>query len=430
MERRRFIHLLLKGIRLIMIKRTILKILLIVFTAMLLVSCTANTNQGGPNASGAPTVTPTQTAEPTPDSTPTPTPTPTPIPTPTPSPEPKEPVKVKAVYLTGSTVAQSIDHYIELANNTELNALVIDIKENGYINYESQIPLAQELSLYRKVYDVKEVLKKCHDNDIFVIGRIVVFRDKGLSSAKPEYGIIKHNGTLWTEGKHGSWTNPYKSEVIDYNIEIAKEAVELGFDEIQFDYVRFPTASSKTVNYGEDVPEKTDAIAGFLKKANEEIKKVKDVPVSADIFGIVIESDRDGKSIGQLFDRIGMDIDYICPMIYPSHYANASNGMFGNGVGQRINGVLFTAPDLEPYNVIYQALLKTKDRISEIPGYKANVRPYLQDFTIKMTEGYYQNYGKQQVRDQIQAVYDAGYEEWILWDGSNTYTESALLPND
>jgi len=311
-----------------------------------------------------------------------------------------------------------------------LNSLVIDIKENGYINYESNIPLARELSLWKKVYDVNEVLKKCHDNNIYVIGRIVVFRDNGLSTQKPEYGIKKPNGSLWKEGKHGSWTNPYIQEVCDYNIEIAKEAAELGFDEIQFDYVRFPTTSAKEVAYGDDAPPKSEAINGFLKKAAEEIKKVRDIPVSADIFGIVIESDRDGKAIGQMFDEIGLHIDYISPMIYPSHYANASKGVFGNGVGQTINGILFTAPDLEPYKVIYNALLKTKDRISKVPGYKAKVRPYLQDFTIKMTEGYYQVYGAKQVREQIQAVYDAGYEEWILWDGSNTYSEDALLPEE
>lgn len=414
-----------------MLKRILGKTASLIIASMIFASCSANI----PKETGAPTpsTTPVSSDNPQPpeDSlTPTPSPTPTPTPTPAPTPEPKEPVKVKALYLTGGVAAKNIDHYINLANKTELNSFVIDIKENGFINYESQIPLAQELSLYKKVYNVGELLKKCHENNIYVIGRIVVFRDNGLSKKKTEYGIKKHSGSLWTEGKHGSWTNPYISEVIDYNIEIAKEAVQLGFDEIQFDYVRFPTASSKQVNYGENPPAKTDAISEFLNKAAEEIKKVKDVPVSADIFGIVIESDRDGKAIGQLFDEIGMNIDYISPMIYPSHYANASNGMFGNGVGQAINGVLFTAPDLEPYNVIYQALLKAKSRISQVPEYKAKVRPYLQDFTIKMKEGYYQEYGPKQVREQIRAVYDAGYEEWILWDGSNTYSEDVFLPED
>ncbi|MGI6084402.1 MAG: putative glycoside hydrolase [Acetivibrionales bacterium] len=418
-----------------MLKRILRKTASLIIASMIFSSCSANIPQG--SVSPTPDTTPVSTdnpQSPAPEGSPTPspsvTPTPEPTPTPAPTPEPKEPVKVKALYLTGGIAAKNIDHYIDLANKTELNSLVIDIKENGYINYESQIPLAQELSLYKKVYNVEELLKKCHDNNVYVIGRIVVFRDNGLSKKKPEYGIKKPNGSLWTEGKHGSWTNPYIPEVIDYNIEIAKEAVKLGFDEIQFDYVRFPTASSKQVEYGESPPAKTVAINEFLKKAAEEIKKVKDVPVSADIFGIVIESDRDGKAIGQLFDEIGMDIDYISPMIYPSHYANASNGIFGNGVGQSINGVLFTAPDLEPYNVIYQALLKAKSRISQVPGYKAKVRPYLQDFTIKMKEGYYQEYGAKQVREQIQAVYDAGYEEWILWDGSNTYSENVFLPEE
>lgn len=418
-----------------MIKRILGKTAILILASMIFASCSANIQKQPGNSIVDATSDPsTNSQSPLPEETttpvPTPTPTPTPTPSPTPTPEPKEPVKVKALYLTGGIAAKNIDHYIDLANKTELNSLVIDIKENGIINYESQIPLAQEFSLFKKVYNVKELLKKCHDNDIYVIGRIVVFRDNGLSNKKPEYAIKKHNGSLWKEGQMGSWTNPYIQEVLDYNIDIAKEAVELGFDEIQFDYVRFPTASSKEVNYGENLPAKTEVINGFLKKAVEEIKKVKDVPVSADIFGIVIESDRDGKTIGQLFDEIGMDIDYISPMIYPSHYANASNGIFGNGVGQRINGVLFTAPDLEPYNVIYQALLKAKSRISQVPGYKAKVRPYLQDFTIKMKEGFYQEYGAKQVREQIQAVYDAGYDEWILWDGSNTYSESVFLPED
>lgn len=169
----------------------------------------------------------------------------------------------------------------------------------------------------------------------------------------------------------------------------------------------------------------------LFEKAADEIKKVKDVPVSADVFGIISEGERDGNAIGQRLEEIGMDIDYLSPMIYPSHYANASNGMMGNGVGQRVNGVLFTAPDLKPYDVVYNALMKTKSRIEAVPGYKANIRPYLQDFTASyLPEGYYQVYGPEQVRAQIQAVYDAGYEEWILWNSKNNYTKGALLPEN
>lgn len=185
--------------------RRILGITAIIIASMIFASCSAN----NPNGTNPPVATTPgfsdETSTPMPEETTTPTPTQSPTPTPTPTPEPKEPVKVKALYLTGSTVAKSLDHYIDLANKTELNSLVIDIKENGIINYESQIPLAQELSLYKKVYDVKEVLEKCHDNDIYVIGRIVVFRDNNLSNKKPEYAIKKPNGDLWKRGKwaHG-----------------------------------------------------------------------------------------------------------------------------------------------------------------------------------------------------------------------------------
>ncbi len=412
------------------------KVISIIMAAMLLTSCGV---KPGPETTATPQTnspSPTETigAE-SPTNTPAPTPEATPEATPTPEPTPvaKEPVKVKAVYMTGNIAGSSsrFEHFIELVNTTELNALVIDIKEGGFVNYESQVPLVKELNLYKKLYKVEEILKKCHENNIYVIGRIVVFRDDELANKKPEFAIKKPNGSIWTEGSHGAWSNPYIDGVQDYNIAIAKEAVELGFDEIQFDYVRFPTAKAAEVNYGENVPEKTEAISNFLKRASEEIKAVKDVPVSADIFGIVAESDRDGKTIGQHFDLLGQHIDYISPMIYPSHYANDSKGSMGNGVGQRINGVLFTKPDLDPYGVIYQSLLKVKDRIAAVPEFKANVRPYLQDFTASyLLKGYYQTYGVDQVRAQIQAVYDAGYEEWILWSGKNQYTEAALLPEE
>ncbi len=409
------------------------KVLVLTIAAMLVTSCSFNKGSTQTPFPNNETASPTGTTVPG-SSTPTPIPTQTPEATPEPTPEPtpvvKEPVKVKAAYVSGSVAGSSrFDQLIDLVNTTELNSIVLDIKESGTVNYESQVPLVKELGLVKKLYNVDEILKKCHDNNIHVIGRIVVFRDDGLATKSTKFAIKKPSGAVWTEGKHGAWTNPYLQEVQDYNIEIAKEAVNLGFDEIQFDYVRFPTVKASDVNYGENPPEKIQAISNFLKKATEEIKKVKDVPVSADIFGIVAESDRDGKAIGQQFELLGQHIDYISPMIYPSHYANDSKGTMGNGVGQRINGVLFTKPDLDPYGVIYQSLLKIKDRISKAPEYKAKVRPYIQDFTAKyLPTGYWQTYGKDQVRDQIKAIYDAGYEEWILWNSGNNYTKDALLP--
>lgn len=412
-----------------MLRRILNKVLLLAMVAMFMTSCSVKQAPEQTQNPGKESASPTGTIDP---QSPTPTPVQTPEATPEPTPPPKADVKVKAVYVSGSVANSSrFDQLVDLVNTTELNSIVLDIKESGTVNYDSQIPLVKELGLVKKLYNVDDILKKCHDNNIHVIGRIVVFRDDGLATKANKYAIKKPSGAVWTEGKHGAWTNPYLQEVQDYNIEIAKEAVSLGFDEIQFDYVRFPTAKASEVNYGENPPEKSQAISEFLKKATEEIKKVKDVPISADIFGIVAESDRDGKAIGQHFDLLGQHIDYISPMIYPSHYANDSKGTMGNGVGQRINGVLFTKPDLDPYGVVHQSLLKMKDRISTAPDFNAKVRPYIQDFTAKyLPTGYWQTYGKKQVRDQIQAIYDAGYEEWILWNSGNSYTKDALLPKD
>ncbi|MCX8132127.1 MAG: putative glycoside hydrolase [Clostridia bacterium] len=342
--------------------------------------------------------------------------------------------KVKAVYYTGvfAGIEKRLDHIIEVIKSTELNAIVIDIKEAGKVNYESKIPEVKNNGLFTKFYNPEKVIKKLHDNNIYVIGRIVCFRDDGLASKRADLAIKTPKGTLWREYKNKQdtkWTNPFNQDVWKYNIDIAKEAIDIGFDEIQFDYVRFPTAGSKEVDYGIEKISKADAICGFLRMASEELREKKGVPVSADIFGIVCVSPKDGNSIGQVIERVGMDIDYICPMVYPSHYANAGKGIMGNGVGQKINGVNFTAPDLKPYDVVYNTLIEAGKKIAKVQGYKAKMRPYLQDFTATYIKNkkYYQEYGIEQIKQQIKAVYDAGYEEWILWDGKNTYTEEALV---
>lgn len=399
-----------------------------------------------PEAVEPPETSPTPSS--TPDSTPTPTPESSKEPDETTSPSQespnitipesvsvlggerqKAPIEVKAVYLTGYTVGKRLDHFIDLVNRTELNALVIDIKEGGVVNYKSSVPLVQELGLYVNAYDPVEVLKKCHDNGIYVIGRIVCFRDNNLAKARPEWGIKTPSGSLWLENgnSNGAWTNPSIAEVQQYNIDIAKEAAALGFDEIQFDYVRFPTGKASAFAYDPDMPPKAEVIANFLYKASNEIKKVANIPVSADVFGIIGEKGPDGAAIGQELELVGLNVDYISPMLYPSHYANNSKGTMGNGVGQSINGVLFTHPDLQPYDVVYNALARIKSRISEMGYYRADVRPYIQGFTASyLPKGYFQEYGVQQYRQQIQAVYDAGYREWIFWNSSNNYVEEAF----
>jgi len=336
-------------------------------------------------------------------------------------------IKVKAVYLTGNSagLTSRVDNIIDIANKTELNTVVIDIKEDGALNYESSLDIVKKYGKQTKLYNPEKVLKKFHDNGIYVIGRIVTFRDKTLAKSRADLAIKTSRGTLWLENGENPWTNPYNEEVWDYNIAIAKEAISKGFDEIQFDYVRFPTGKKDDFNYGANVPTKAEAINGFLAKAQKELYEGLGVPVSADVFAIIIESKGDGESIGQRINEVGKDIYCISPMIYPSHYANnAKRGVMANGVGQKINGVTFTKPDFEPYKVMYNALMSAKTKIAAVPGYKAKVRPYIQAFTAKyLPNGYYQTYGAKQIQEQIKGVYDAGYEEWILWNPSNKYQE-------
>jgi hypothetical protein len=335
----------------------------------------------------------------------------------------KDPVKVKALYLTGWTVGKQsrLQHFVDLANSTEINSYVVDIKDDdGYVGYESEVPAVKELSAWKKKYDVKNVLKAFHDNNVHVIGRIVCFKDPVLSSKKPELAIKDINGGLYktksTDGKMITWLNPYEKGSWSYLTDIAKEAVELGFDEIQFDYVRFCNdGKRKNMDFSAYSQPKYEAIDEFLDYARKELPGI---IISADVFGIICESPADREGIGQNLEEIGKNIDYISPMAYPSHYA----------LGQEVNGVKFSKPDFEPYKVVYNTLLKAKNRISQVEGYKASIRPFLQDFTATwIGKGNYQSYGPEQVRQQIEATYDAGFDEWILWDAGNSYDESALL---
>lgn len=330
--------------------------------------------------------------------------------------------EVKALYLTGWTAGSTarVDHFVELANNTEINSYVIDIKDDdGLVGYESQVPEVKANGTWKKKYNPEKVLKSFHDNNIYIIGRLVAFKDPVYSIKRPDLAIKNTSGGLWKDDKKKSWLNPYNKDNWAYLVSIAKEAVELGFDEIQFDYVRFPSDGKKNMDFSGVDKEKYQAINDFLAYAASEIP---DVPISADVFGIIFESPADTEKIGQYLEQVGKGIDYISPMVYPSHYA----------YGQIVNKITFPAPDLDPYGVVYNTLAKGRDRLSQVADYKADIRPYLQDFTAswlqpKNGQKMYQEYGTEEVKEQIKAVYDAGYKEWILWDPSNTYHEDAFL---
>ncbi|NLK68159.1 MAG: putative glycoside hydrolase [Clostridiaceae bacterium] len=375
--------------------------------------------QSTPSPTSPPTVAPT--SEPT--VSPTPSPTPTPLPTAS--------IKVKGLYLTTNTVGNPsrLQHFIDLANKTEINSYVIDVKDDyGKICYETQVPLALKHDAWDKLYDVKEVIKKLHDNNIKVIGRVVCFSDPLMPLKEPDMSLKNNSGGVFKApigNSHLAWLDPSKEEAWQYIIDIAEEALSLGFDEIQYDYVRFPETTNFKYDMSYFEKEKSEYIDGFIKASLDQMPGIK---LSADIFGSVCLQRGDAGGIGQTLESISERIHYISPMIYPSHYANDSNHYSGNGVGTNINGTHYPKPDLEPYKIIYNALLVTKQRL-ENAGHDVQVRPYLQGFTATyLPEGYYIEYGVEQYRDQIQAVYDAGYSEWIFWNSGNNYIEGAFLP--
>ncbi len=328
--------------------------------------------------------------------------------------------QVRGLYVSGWNIGEPkvLKHFINLANRTEINSYVIDVKEDdGYLSYPSKVKMVQTLKTSIKKYDPTLTLRALHKNNIRVIGRIVCFKDPVLPLKRPDLALKSKNGGVWKDKDGAAWLNPYNKKSWVYLVDIAKEAVQLGFDEIQFDYVRFTNNGDlSTVDFGDTKLEKYEAINGFLAYAREQLPKT---ILSADVFGIICESPADTEGIGQYLELIGKDVDYISPMVYPSHYFN----------GTAVNGQIFPKPDLDPHGIVLNAITKAHNRVNKVANYRAKFRPYLQNFTFEeLGEGNFQVYGAKQVREQINAVYEAGYKGWIFWNINNDYSEAAFLP--
>jgi len=329
--------------------------------------------------------------------------------------------EVKGIYMTGNTIGLQwrFEQILEETKNSVVNAWVVDVKDDhATMTYASNIPLVNELGQDArvKVRDFQSAMDVMKENDIYPIARIVTFKDVIAATGKPEWAILTHEGEVWRDRKQDAWLNPYNREAWDYLVAIAKEAAMKGYYEIQFDYVRFPTDGPREqIDYGAAGEEETmaEAIAAFLEYAREELKPY-GVYVSADIFGLV-PIVVDDMRLGQHMETLTTATDILCPMAYPSHYAM---GTFGVGI-----------PDLEPYTIIYETMIKAVERIEalETDKPKAVLRPWLQDFTASyLGRGYYQRYEAEQIREQIQATYDSGVNEWLLWNAGNNYTWDAL----
>ncbi|MFH5185486.1 putative glycoside hydrolase [Paenibacillus sp. TAB 01] len=321
--------------------------------------------------------------------------------------------KVKGVYMTAHSAGGArLNTLMKLMDDTELNAVVVDVKDDwGYITYPTGNPELEAMDTTQKIIpDMPKLMSTLQEHQVYPIARIVVFKDTVLAQKHPELSFINPDGTLWNNGKAtpDSFVNPYKKEVWDYNIKVAKEAAKAGFKEIQFDYVRFPEGFEKradSLQYDKDERTRIQAVTEFVHYAREQLEPL-GVRVSVDIFGYAASVPA-AEGIGQDFEKISENVHVICPMIYPSHY---STGWFGAKV-----------PDAAPYVTINGAAKDTLKKLEPIGQSKPVIRPWLQDFTASWVQGYIK-YGKHEVEEQIRALKDNGVDEFLLWNAVNTYT--------
>lgn len=321
---------------------------------------------------------------------------------------------VKGVYATAHSAGGArLETLLKLLDETELNSLVIDIKDDfGYITYDTGNPELAALGTTKKLIpDMSQLMKKLKDHEVYPIARIVVFKDTVLAKQKPELSFKNSDGSLWNNGKAtpDSFVNPYCKEIWDYNIAVAKEAAKAGFKEIQFDYVRFPEGfetRADVLKYTKDERSRVDAVTSFVKYAREQLAPL-GVRTSVDIFGYAASVPA-AEGIGQDFVKIAQNTDVLSPMIYPSHY---STGWFGQKI-----------PDAAPYATINGASIDTNKKLASLETLKPIVRPWIQDFTASWVTGYIK-YGKHEVDEQVRALKDNGVNEFLLWNAVNTYTQ-------
>lgn len=322
------------------------------------------------------------------------------------------PESVKAIYMTSWTASEKDlrERLVKMIDETELNSVVIDIKDySGRIAFEVRDPSLIEIgSAQERIVDIKDFIKYLHSKNIYIIGRIAVFQDPYLVGKMPDLAVKKaSDGTVWKDYKGITWLDQCSLEVWDYIVSIARESEKVGFDELNFDYIRFPSdgnmANIKYPFCGESFS-KPAALENFFVYLKENLSDIS-VPLSADLFGMVTVN-TDDLNIGQVLERAEPYFDYIAPMVYPSHYPKGYNN--------------YQNPATMPYEVVKTAMDAASRRLIAASSTPHKLRPWLQDFDLGAI------YDASMVRKQKQAVYDAGLSSWMLWDASNKYTLEAL----
>jgi len=319
--------------------------------------------------------------------------------------------EIHAIYLTAYSAGSptKVDKIIASIKGTAINAVVIDIKDySGYLSYDSNIALVNELDLEQiKIKDIKSVIDKFRQNDIYTIARIAVFQDPALATKRPTWAVQnKSTGQNWKDNKGLSWLDPSNSAVWKYHTEIAREAINIGFNEINLDYVRFPSDGAISVMVFPKWKDgtKADVIKSFFTFFAKELM-TEPAYTSVDLFGLTTTVTND-MNIGQVLENATPYFDYVCPMVYPSHYPDGYLG--------------YNNPADHPYEVIFKAVETANERMATGTPPRAKIRPWIQDFDLGAT------YTASMIKAEIKAIKDAKGFGYLVWDPKNIYTWEAF----
>lgn len=312
---------------------------------------------------------------------------------------------VKALYLTSYGLASKKlrTAVLEAVKVNNLNALVIDVKgDNGFVPFKVDLPLVQEVGANKPILfkDIKATVDGLKEKKLYLIARIVVFKDNPLATGKPGWAVKAKSGGFFKDREKLRWTDPFRKEVWDYNIAIAKKAAEVGFDEVQFDYVRFPDSRKCTFSKPANQETRTEAITGFLKAAYKALAPY-NVMVGADIFGYVCWNTND-TDIGQKIHPAVEAVDVVCPMVYPSGY--------------HLGIPKYRNPVKHPYKIVYLSLKRAQERTGASP---LQFRPWLQAFRDYAFGR--KIFAAEEMRIQIKAADDFGSSGWMFWNPRNVY---------
>ncbi len=325
-----------------------------------------------------------------------------------------EPIKVKGLYLSfwgASPKSKTFANAMELVETTEANALVIDVKsEQGQMSYKTNVTEASAMDAhyYRTIKDIDSYMKQLKEKKVYTIARIVCFKDELSATNHPERAVKRTDGTVWRNAAKMAWVDPFNPAAQDYIISVAVDAAQKGFDEINFDYVRFPAKADLVFSQENNQENRLKAINYFIKKAALKLRPY-GVFLSVDTYGYVAWNTDTDTNIGHQTGVLAEHADYLAPMLYPSGF---NKGILG-----------IDDPAAEPYRIIKATLLKMEETVEPM-----RLRPWLQYFKdYAFSRKHYNDF---EVKEQIRASDDANCSGWLLWNPSSRYNRGGLIENE